>query len=327
MSSGMVKRMYDFEDKFLYEILDDYKDSESNKGKEEILSDFMNLIWSSDNKRIITQKKITFTVIKSLLETDIGQIFNQYSSIPYTSYKSISKETDFISLLRQKINNIYTNLCDGRVCLKKEYMDLIKSPKQMYYRWKNGEIFDVNTLSDKLNEIVKQSESVKEEYAKQKMNISWNDYKKLIKGYFARMFENYIPLEEYEDKTQLTINTEAWCEDNFAIAYLCKGLDGYMRNYQKEYYNLQRNKIYGRCDCGGMFIQSKQNNRFKCDLCGTYQPISTKTIQCIDCGKDVEVDSKDNKTERCEECYKIYRRNKIKENVRNYRKRINNKNM
>ena len=68
-------------------------------------------------------------------------------------------------------------------------------------------------------------------------------------------------------------------------------------------------------------------NKFKCDLCGTYQPIGTKTIQCIDCGKEVEVDSKDNKTERCEECYKIYRRNKIKENVRNYRKRINNKNM
>lgn len=33
-----------------------------------------------------------------------------------------------------------------------------------------------------------------------------------------------------------------------------------------------------------------------------YQPIETKTIQCIDCGKEVVIDSKANNRTRCEEC-------------------------
>ena len=37
-----------------------------------------------------------------------------------------------------------------------------------------------------------------------------------------------------------------------------------------------------------------------------YQPIGTKTITCIDCGKEVEVDAKDNKTCRCDIHQKEY---------------------
>ena len=46
-------------------------------------------------------------------------------------------------------------------------------------------------------------------------------------------------------------------EDNFAIAYLCKGLDGYMRNYQKKYYGLSINcrKKYSRCGCGSLYVK------------------------------------------------------------------------
>lgn len=310
MNYGMVRKMYSTDNKYLYEILDDYKDAVDEKEKQEIVNNFMKLIWSSGNKRRIFQKDLRFSVSKSLLKTDIGQIFNTYSEIGYTSYRSMTKDVDFVSLLRQKINNIYTNLCDGRVCLKKEYMDLIKLPKQMYYRWRSGEEYDVTTLPSQLEDIIIQAEMVKEKYAKQKMNISWNDYKKLVTGYFERMFNNYIPLEDYEDKTKLTIDIETWNEDNFAIAYLCKGLDGYMRMYQKKYYGLynpsSRQSIkYSRCSCGGMFVQNKKNNKFKCNKCGTYQPSLPKTIKCVDCGKEVEVDAWDMKTCRCRECQHI----------------------
>ena len=312
----MVKRMYNINDKYLYEILDDFKDAQSEEEKDEIVNEFMKLIWASKNKRVVNKKYITFKVLSGLLDTDIGKIFNKYSSIEYTSYKSMSKQQDFVNLIRQKINNLYTNHCDGRVCIRKEYMDLIKKPKQMYYRWKNGEEFDTNTLTSQIEEIMKQSEVVKEKYAKQKMDIEWTEYKTLIAPYFKRMFNNYIPLEDFEDKTKLVINSESWNEDNFAIAYLCKGLDGYMRMYQKKYYNVPEHKTYRRCECGGMFVQSKKNNRFKCDKCGNYQPIGTKTITCIDCGKEVVVDAKDTKTNRCDNCYKIYRHNRKLETQR-----------
>ena len=166
----------------------------------------------------MNKKYITFKVLSGLLDTDIGKIFNKYSSIEYTSYKSMSKQQDFVNLIRQKVNNLYTNHCDGRVCIRKEYMDLIKKPKQMYYRWKNGEDFDIATLPSQIEEIIQQSEVVKEKYAKQKMNIAWTEYKTLIAPYLKRMFNNYIPLEDFEDKTKLVINSEFWNEDNFAIA-------------------------------------------------------------------------------------------------------------
>ena len=328
MNFGMVKKMYDISGMYLYEILDDYKEAETEDEKDEILNEFMKLIWSSKNKRIINKKYITIKVSDSLLKTDTGKVFDKYSSIEYTYYKSISKQQDFVSLIRQKLNNIYTNLCDGRVCIKKEYMDLIKQPKQMYFRWKNGEEYDATTLSLQIENILKEAEIVKEKYAKQKMNISWNEYKKIVVPYFKRMFENYIPLDEYEDKTVLTIDIDMWHEDNFAVAYLCKGIDGYMKNYQKEYYGLPDNsrKTYNRCKCGGMFIQNKQNNRFKCDTCSTYQPIGTKTITCIDCGMDVEVDAKDNETCRCEkhreEHLKEVRRQQNKRYYENRKKKL-----
>lgn len=320
MSCGMVKRMYDISDKFLYEILDDYKETILDKDKDEIIKEFMKLIWSSKNKRSTYKKDLRFSVQKSLLQTEIGQVFNTYSEISYISYRSMTKNTDFVSLIRQKINNIYTNLCDGNVCLKKEYMDLIKQPKQMYYRWKSGETYNATTLTSQLGNILSELIKAKEKYAKQKMNISWNDYKKLIVPYFKRMFENFVPLEEFEDKNHLTIDINTWNEDNFAIAYLCKGLDGYMRNYQKEYYSVPRNKKYDYCECGGMFVQNKKNNRFKCNTCGSYQPLGTKIIKCDDCEKEVEVDGITKNKKRCDECQKIHIRKLKTEKQREYRK-------
>lgn len=61
---------------------------------------------------------------------------------------------------------------------------------------------------------------------------------------------------------------------------------------------------------------SLQNNPY-------YSPIGTKTIKCIDCGEEIEVDSKDTKTTRCSSCYKKYRKGKVRENVKKYRDKNN----
>lgn len=46
----------------------------------------------------------------------------------------------------------------------------------------------------------------------------------------------------------------------------------------------------------------------------------TKFIQCIDCGEWFEGDIKDTNTERCAVCYPVYRKKRVAENVRNYRR-------
>ena len=43
-------------------------------------------------------------------------------------------------------------------------------------------------------------------------------------------------------------------------------------------------------DCNKLVRQNKQNNIVYCNECKRYQPVQSKTIICIDCGKEVEVD-------------------------------------
>lgn len=92
--------------------------------------------------------------------------------------------------------------------------------------------------------------------------------------------------------------------------------------YENIKQNLGDSKLCEQCRI--RFTPTAPNQRL-CDTCGSYQPQGTKIIKCVDCGKEVEVDSKDNSTDRCEECYRIYRKKykAIKEKERRKRLKIN----
>ena len=77
---------------------------------------------------------IVFYVRKDLLQTELGQVFDMWSEIEYTYYKSMTKDENWCSIIRQKINNIYTRYFDKEVVLGREYMDLLKTPKRLYYQ-------------------------------------------------------------------------------------------------------------------------------------------------------------------------------------------------
>lgn len=47
----------------------------------------------------------------------------------------------------------------------------------------------------------------------------------------------------------------------------------------------------------------------------------TKTTQCVDCGKWIEIDIKDNETCRCKECYSEYRKLCVRDNMKKYREK------
>lgn len=311
--------MYNIENKYLYEILLDYKDSNY---KEEIFDCFVNRFWSIDFNRIIYEKSLKFKVEPRVLSSEIGKLFNEFSTVNYLYYKSNTTKKDYISLIRQKTNNIYTYLCDGRICTSKEYINLIGTPKRLYYRWISGENYKVEDLKIAISNSIEEANRIKELESKKKLDISFDDYKKLVNRYFKKIFDNYMSLDDYEDKNNLFLDIDIWTEDNFAVKYFCKCLNGYMRNYQKEYFKVKRNKKYRHCSCGGLIDIS--TNQYKCNICkekAEYKPIVNKVIKCIDCGKEVKVGSLDNQTIRCNICYKVYRKNKIKENVRNYRKK------
>lgn len=308
---------------YLYEILDEYK--EANKiEKQDILKSFCSSIWSCNNKRRVFNRDIKFSVDLKYIDTEIGQIFNSWSSVPYITYRSMTKELDYASLIRQKINNLYSIMCDKDVCQRKDYMKLIKTPKTLYFRWLKGEKYEPQFLNETIDEAMEMAENLKNKYQMEKLNLSWEEYKKLIEKYFRKIFDNCICLDDYEDKTKITIQTEAWHEDNFYISYFCKTLDGYMRNYQKEYYGLyvagsKDNYILKRCSkCGSLFNQ-KNNNQKLCKKCSTYSPIGTKIIKCVDCGKDVEIDGIVKNKKRCDICQEKYNRERNRLRVEKYR--------
>lgn len=260
--------IYDCNETFLYEIIEEYKEANNNEEKNEIFNSFCSSIWASDNKRRTYMKTIHFKVRKDLLNTKLGQVFDTWSGIEYRYYKSMTKEENWCAIIRQKINNIYTGYFDKEVILNKEYMDLLKKPKLMYFDWLSGTEMDANTVTDIIDDAIDEAEKLKQRFQMEKMTLSWNEYKKVIEGFLRRCFDNCKLIGEYEDKTQIVNNYDFITEDNFYVKYINRSLDGEIRKYQKQYYGIRDHKKYSRCKRCGVIIE-KTNNRVKyCKECG-----------------------------------------------------------
>ena len=254
-------------DKFLYEIIEDYKESPSQNEKDRLFYEFCSTLWNSQNKRRTYVKTIKFKVREDLLETDIGKIFNSWSIVEYTGYKAMSSSNIWYDLIRQKINNLYTLYFDKEVILNKEYMNLLKTPKNLYFRFIKGYDIETDNLSEYIDDAISTAQVVKSMFQKQKMNLSWDEYKELIDGILRKIFDSCITINEYELKYGISNDiflSELATDDNFYIRYICKSLESHIRNYQKYYYGLKRgrDKQFGRCkECGALI--EKTNNRVK----------------------------------------------------------------
>lgn len=259
--------IYDCNETFLYEIIEDYKEAENNEVKDEIFNSFCSSLWASDNKRRTYMKTIHFKVRKDLLNTELGQVFDTWSGIEYRYYKSMTKDENWCSIIRQKINNIYTRYFDKEVILNKEYMDLLKKPKLMYFDWLSGTEMDADTVTDIIDDTIDKAEKLKQHFQMEKMTLSWNEYKKVIEGFLRRCFDNCKLIEEYEDKTQIVNNYDFITEDNFYVKYINRSLDGEIRKYQKQYYGIRDHKKYSRCKRCGAIIEKTGNKRLYCDDC------------------------------------------------------------
>lgn len=269
MNLRQVIHIYECKDLFLYEIIEDYKDSEASEQKDEIFNSFCSSVWASDNKRRIYKKSIRFHVRKELLNTELGQVFDAWSDVEYTYYKSTTKDEAWCSIIRQKINNIYTRYFDKEVILAKEYMNLLKTPKKLYLQWLLGIDMNTEAVTEMIDDSIHNAELLKTRLQNEKMSLSWNEYKKLIEKFLRRCFDNCKLIDEYEDNAKINTFLDFLTEDHFYAAYICKTLENYFRNYQKEYYNVRRghNNIYSRCKQCGSIIEKTGNKRLYCESC------------------------------------------------------------
>lgn len=262
-----MKVIYECEDLFLYEIIEDYKEAKTEEEKDEIFNSFCSSIWSSDNKRKIYKKSIRFNVRKDLLQTELGQVFDVWSDIEYTYYKSMTKDENWHSIIRQKINNIYTRYFDKEVILNKEYMNLLKIPKKLYYQWISGIDMNAETVTELIDDAIDNARKTKSKLQQEKMSLSWNEYKKVIEEFLRRCFDNCKLIGEYEDKTKIITIFNFLTEDNFYVGYICRSLEGEILKWQKKYYNIRDHKKYSRCKQCGSMIEKTGNKRLYCDKC------------------------------------------------------------
>ncbi len=262
-----MKVIYEYDDPFLYEIIEDYKEAKTEEEKDEIFNSFCSSIWSSDNKRRIYKKSIRFNVRKDLLQTELGQVFDVWSDIEYTYYKSMTKDENWHSIIRQKINNIYTRYFDKEVILGKEYMDLLKIPKKLYYQWISGIDMNAETVTELIDDAIDNARKTKSKLQQEKMSLSWNEYKKVIEEFLKRCFDNCKLIGEYEDKTKIITIFNFLTEDNFYVGYICRSLEGEILKWQKKYYNIRDHKKYSRCKQCGSMIEKTGNKRLYCDKC------------------------------------------------------------
>lgn len=256
--------------KYLYEMIDDYQNANSEEEKLEIFNDFCSSIWGNKNKRRTYVKTIKFKVRSDLLESEIGQIFNIWSEVEYVGYKAMTKDNDWCSLIRQKINNLYTRYFDKDVILRKDYMDILKTPYNLYYRWISGVEMDANKLISIIEESVVRAKKLKHMYQNQKMELSWEKYKCIVEEFLQSIFNNCRPIEDYETNNLTNKYIYEFAnEDNSYIKYFCDSLEGYMLNYQKKNYGLKRgrNKQYKRCKECGKLIEKTNNRILYCDKC------------------------------------------------------------
>lgn len=259
--------IYECNDIFLYEIIEDYKEAKTEEEKDDIFKSFCSSIWSSDNKRRIYKKSIRFNVRKDLLQTELGQVFDTWSDVEYTYYKSMTKDENWHSIIRQKINNIYTRYFDKEVILGREYMDLLKTPKKLYYQWISGIDMEDEAVTEIIDDAIDSAKKVKEKLQQEKMSLSWNEYKKVIENFLKRCFDNCKLIGEYEDKTKISTILNFLTEDNFYVGYICKSLEGEILKWQKKYYGIRDHKKYCRCKQCGSIIEKTGNKRLYCDEC------------------------------------------------------------
>lgn len=267
--------MYNIDGKYLFEIIEDYKEEQSCTVKAEIFSAFCDAIWNCPNRPRVFVKTIRYDLEPGLQNTELGQIFENWSVVEYYGFRSLTSQRDYASLIRQKINNLYIKLFHPKVILNKEYLDLLKVPKTLYYAWRKGREFTPKELTALIDGAMDSAQAVKARYEREKMVLAWNNYKKMIETYLERAFQNCKFLEELEYGKQMVLDIDCWNEDNLYIRYLCKSLDGELRKYQKNYYGVRDHH---------------------------------KLRRCRDCGRLYEVNRKDTRSTRCGACYNVHRK-------------------
>lgn len=273
----------------LTEMLEDYKDGD-DKLKKDIVFVFKKKLWNSKCKFRKYIKKYSFIVDTNIIHRqDLINLLNEYNSIDYKVNKNIYKsKMNSIDYIKVHINNLYGVKFDNEIYLSKKYYSCLLTPKKEYFKiikqirqGQDEDKIDINNIKSRINNALILAEKEKQKSINHKCTLKWVEYKKLINTYIKRIFDNFIPLVEYEDHDNWEIDDvliDGWNEDNYIISYMCASLTGYIKNYYNKYFNIKRNREYIYCENCGIPIERTNGRKKYCLRCAREINIQ-KTIE------------------------------------------------
>ena len=256
------------------------------------------------------------TLFKPTRPKEVDKILKDYGKqkVPYFFYYAKDKRLDQV----EPINNSTIN----------KIVKTIKNPKNMFKPISNLENVNYLLLLKNKNDY----------YNNEEVNKCFDRWNK--------KYGNNIVISDNEDNNKNNITAVAnevkydlnkiEPDDNKVINSLVtflykkpstrkKKLLWYIYGEQL-YHNLLENVEHKNIcwQCGKRVDEELINGKcFECRSSEIKELDGKKIIKCIDCGKEFKVNSKNTKTCRCENCKKIYRKNRVKENM----KKMRNKNV
>lgn len=258
---------------FLSQLLEEYKSSD---GDMELHEEFIDRLWKSKCGFKKNKKYYTYVVNENMLgnRVDLIELFNEYSSIEYTVCKSFYKKgLESVDYIRVHINNMFGLMFDKDVYYDKQYYKCLIIPKREYLsaikRLKNGEDVDCESVRKVIGDSLTEAENIKQKSINGKGILKWTQYKKLINEKLKLIFNNFIPIHDYEELHgwEMKVNVDGWSEDNYAIRYFNKSLSGYMKDYRREKLGFKKRDRLIKCESCGIFVKLKGNNHRMCDRC------------------------------------------------------------
>ena len=268
---------------FLYEYIYEYQNLKRNNtlndfgenAAEKIYECFFNKLLEYGKKNInVETHYLDFWQPIYQHSSYTGDMFRKYNHIPYIKVLDYT-DNNWYTIIYAKLMNLYNNYCNKEYIYNERYIYLLRTPKRLYFKWLKNKKEDYPTHEDYESECEKameEADKLKQKLKKEKMNISLEDFKKWAKNIIRKAFDNYIPLDIYENKNEFILDTDLWTEDNFAEKYICKWLDCEMKQFQKKYYGigrLKKDEKVRRCDdCGRLFVIKKKDNKtIRCKIC------------------------------------------------------------